>query len=522
MKPNRCISLIICFISCFLVMNFLDEGFVSASHNAVLEEVYAGYDSDEDKSPNGIYLHKSRVEISGTIIEIESPLVTLATSSDKSISRPFIDGNLVTWSEKTGGIQQPYYFFIGENKIYTIPVSLLNGETIKSSNGVLLYRNAEKNPCIYNMSNETRFGLEAGSSSKIGDIRAEFVAISGDKIVFLAENCKTFYLVGDISDTVDPIFERQYRASNLHLSLYNGQVLMFWREGGKQYYCNLDSLGANNEFIINELANDFISLAYNLDTYGDRLVYFAREKDKTALYIQEMIGDGRPEKILETGDNAVFLYDNLLYYVEGKNIKICDLDNKEPSLLVECDSPPTWIVSNGRDLIWKDSHNIYWLAPISKLEILGVPVEVFKGDKFRLAGKAIYSNGFTEEEISAGTWTSSHPKVAVIEDNYIEAVSAGQAILTWSYKGAETDFTLSVKQMLDLEISYKYPLLDVGESMEMRVFLLYADGDKEDVTDAVTWKSSINEVINGIYYANNAGNDVISASYADLTTSFTK
>ncbi|HZJ84765.1 MAG TPA: hypothetical protein VFD02_04325 [Syntrophomonadaceae bacterium] len=226
MELKRHISLLISVPFYFIIIATCLGGEIAwANSSSVVEEVYAVSNVSEGQLPSDLNLYKDNFGIRSTEIDLPtSPLTTLCTSS----SKPYIDENIIAWNDA----DNPCFIRIGENKTYTVSDSIGNVD-IKTSNGILVYKNKVKHLCITNISNKPRFNLEPEESHKINNMVVGLYAIKGDKIVFSDGDNNKIYLISDkdTTDNLKPIITRGSRVSRLQLTVHDGETLMLWRRG---------------------------------------------------------------------------------------------------------------------------------------------------------------------------------------------------------------------------------------------------------------------------------------------------
>ncbi|MCL6586215.1 MAG: Ig-like domain-containing protein [Anoxybacillus sp.] len=135
---------------------------------------------------------------------------------------------------------------------------------------------------------------------------------------------------------------------------------------------------------------------------------------------------------------------------------------------------------------------------------------------------AIYKDGTTKDVTDLATWTTDNSEVAEVERGLIKAVDEGIAKITARYDNQTAIITVDVvseqKQLEGLTASDKNIQLFVEQEDEVKIWALYSNGEKEEVTDedGIVWQPknrSIVDVVDGVIVAKKPGKTSIIATY---------
>jgi trimeric autotransporter adhesin len=104
---------------------------------------------------------------------------------------------------------------------------------------------------------------------------------------------------------------------------------------------------------------------------------------------------------------------------------------------------------------------------------------------------AILSDGSTTDVTTTSTFTSSDSAVVQVSGRTLTGQKAGSATITASYSGktATTKVTVSSAALTSISVDGSN-LVSVGQYISLTATGILADGTKQDVTTAATWKSS--------------------------------
>ena len=147
-----------------------------------------------------------------------------------------------------------------------------------------------------------------------------------------------------------------------------------------------------------------------------------------------------------------------------------------------------------------------------------------------------YTNGVETSRTdvtSSATWKASMSSIATVSGGTVTGVSAGQAVVTATYRSYSKSCTVTVTKK---PVTYTYALevkladsaINVGETTTATAtYITYADGVKsssKDVTSSATWSSgtsAVASVSGGTVSGKTSGTSVIKATYNGYTGSAT-
>ena len=147
-----------------------------------------------------------------------------------------------------------------------------------------------------------------------------------------------------------------------------------------------------------------------------------------------------------------------------------------------------------------------------------------------------YTNGVETartDVTSSATWKSSYTSILTVSGGVVTGVSAGQAVVTATYRSYSKSCTVTVTEK---PVTYTYALevkladsaINVGETTTATAtYITYADGVKsssKDVTSSATWSSgtsAVASVSGGTVSGKKSGTSVIKATYNGYTGSET-
>lgn len=147
-----------------------------------------------------------------------------------------------------------------------------------------------------------------------------------------------------------------------------------------------------------------------------------------------------------------------------------------------------------------------------------------------------YTNGVETartDVTSSTTWKSSYTSILTVSGGVVTGVSAGQAVVTATYRSYSKSCTVTVTEK---PVTYTYALqvkladssIDVGKTTTATAtYITYADGvqsSSKDVTSSATWSSgttAVASVSGGTVSGKSSGTSVIKATYNGYTGSAT-
>jgi uncharacterized protein YjdB len=133
-------------------------------------------------------------------------------------------------------------------------------------------------------------------------------------------------------------------------------------------------------------------------------------------------------------------------------------------------------------------------AVLSSLAISPGTVTLPSGLSAPLAVIGTYSNGTTVDLSSQAIWTSSAPGVATVSaSGTVTGQAAGTTTITASVGGLSTSATIAITAatLTSLQVAPLAAVLPLGISTQLTATGVYSDGSHTDLTDRVTWTSSL-------------------------------
>ncbi len=169
-----------------------------------------------------------------------------------------------------------------------------------------------------------------------------------------------------------------------------------------------------------------------------------------------------------------------------------------------------------------------------ELESIKIDPREFKlavGKTLPLKVFGVYSDGSKEVLKEGLTWQTSNSAVATVKDGVVTGVKAGKSnvFITVSYEdfSAKTEGKIFVQEAAKIKNIIASPSkikLKQGEKETIKIYAVYTDGKKKDVTKDIKWKISNTKIVtysNGKIVAKAKGAAVIKASYQNFKTTIT-
>lgn len=111
-------------------------------------------------------------------------------------------------------------------------------------------------------------------------------------------------------------------------------------------------------------------------------------------------------------------------------------------------------------------------------------------DTFQLNVTGTYSDSSTQDLSSSATWSVANSTVlSVSSTGLVKALSAGTTNVTASYGGLSIQRSISVKALVDLNISPSTLTLAIASAQQLSVTGLYTDNSTEAFDELVQWNS---------------------------------
>lgn len=149
------------------------------------------------------------------------------------------------------------------------------------------------------------------------------------------------------------------------------------------------------------------------------------------------------------------------------------------------------------------------------------------GNTQQFAVTATYSDTSTSDVTNSVNWVSSETSIASLStDGLLEAITAGETIITVTLDGQTSNLSIEVIDLIDISVSPVTLTLPNGSIQQYIATGLYTDNSTEDLSETVIW-SVDNATINsdGLLTATSVGASTVTASIdetigsASLTTS---
>ena len=135
------------------------------------------------------------------------------------------------------------------------------------------------------------------------------------------------------------------------------------------------------------------------------------------------------------------------------------------------------------------------LTDIDSLSVTEVSSTLKVSQTFQLNVSGIFADGSSGDVTELMTWSVVNPEVLEVSGSgLITALSAGNTLITGTYKGLSTQQNVSVKALTDLDISPTSLTLATASSGQLSVTGIYSDDSNEAVDNLVTWQSSDEDV----------------------------
>ncbi|MBA2877209.1 hypothetical protein HNR63_000236 [Anoxybacillus kamchatkensis] len=157
---------------------------------------------------------------------------------------------------------------------------------------------------------------------------------------------------------------------------------------------------------------------------------------------------------------------------------------------------------------------------VQSLEVSATAISLGKGEAKDLTLTATMSDGSSKDVTNLATWMTSDATVADVDAGSIEGIGEGIAEVTARYGGESVTITVEVSEntaeLEGIEASDKNLKLEAGEEDEIKIWAVYSDGNKEEITDDIVWQPkhrSIADVVDGVIVANKPGKTSIEATY---------
>jgi hypothetical protein len=183
-------------------------------------------------------------------------------------------------------------------------------------------------------------------------------------------------------------------------------------------------------------------------------------------------------------------------------LSACGGDKPIPNPIAPSSAPPEPVVAMVRLLAVSPSASV-----------------VLQGRQVQVSATLTLSDGSTEDHTNDAEWSTSDPSVAVVRSKgLIEAVAPGSVAILAAYGDLQGSATLRVDVFVPkLEVAGRSELRSLGETSQLTLTAILADGSRVDRTSAAQWQSFSPNVASvtgaGLVTAVANGQSDIQASY---------
>ena len=136
-------------------------------------------------------------------------------------------------------------------------------------------------------------------------------------------------------------------------------------------------------------------------------------------------------------------------------------------------------------------------VPLTSIEITAVSPTIAAGTSTKLSVKGNFSGLFTRDITGQAVWSSDSPNVAgfitAASPNRVTGLVPGTAVLTATVGSVSATFKLTVSSatITTLTITPSAPTLAKGLNTRFTVSGAFSDSTTQDLTNDVTWSSSV-------------------------------
>ena len=170
------------------------------------------------------------------------------------------------------------------------------------------------------------------------------------------------------------------------------------------------------------------------------------------------------------------------------------------------------------------------VSPPTLLSISVTPTNpsVTIGQNLQFVATGQYSDGSTQNLTTSVTWNSSQPSVAgITAAGVANGLSGGSSAITAAFGAINASVMLSVSPLVPTSIAVTpvNPSFALGTSQQLAAIGTFADGSTLDLTNSVTWSSSLTSVAtvntSGLAVSASTGQTLITATTAGIAGSST-
>ncbi|WP_426984001.1 Ig-like domain-containing protein [Brevibacillus borstelensis] len=156
---------------------------------------------------------------------------------------------------------------------------------------------------------------------------------------------------------------------------------------------------------------------------------------------------------------------------------------------------------------------------VRRLEPEKTQISLLNGKFETIKLTALYPDGSVEEDVAGvAEWSSDNEAVADAIKGKITAYGPGTAVVTAKYGTKTATIKVDVDSTRTLTVNKQDLFMHVGDEETLELTALYADGNKDTVTETAEWSSDKPEVASvskGKIIAHASGEAVITAKYAE-------
>ena len=164
-------------------------------------------------------------------------------------------------------------------------------------------------------------------------------------------------------------------------------------------------------------------------------------------------------------------------------------------------------------------------APLKNLTIAPSPLNLTVDSSKNITLKATYTDKSTDQVTALAIWTSSDPTIATVKavgnEVTITGLKKGSTTITGSYQGKKAKITAKVTaRLVDVLVQPSSVLVTQGKTQTVKIFAVYSDDTKVDVTKLVKLASgdkSLATVTGAKIKGVRIGETTVSGTYNGLT-----
>ncbi|WP_248928291.1 Ig-like domain-containing protein [Paenibacillus hamazuiensis] len=153
-----------------------------------------------------------------------------------------------------------------------------------------------------------------------------------------------------------------------------------------------------------------------------------------------------------------------------------------------------------------------------KLEMDVTSIQLKTGNTAKIKLTATYADGTKEDVTQRASWTSDNEAVAYANKGTVTAYKAGEATITAKFGTASVQAVVDVDVARSLTLNKKSVSLRSGQSEQLTLTAILADGSKQDVTAEAEWsvdQEDVASVTNGKITTYGSGQATVTAKYGE-------